>query len=83
MPEPQDAVVKILRNIQTNLKRLEAKVDNHGETLVDVSERVEAMQGLMHYHLGMTTEQQHNIIELQKQMKELRQRVTVLDDARG
>jgi hypothetical protein len=80
MAEPDDVIVPILRNIQTNITRLEGKIDDNGEKLLDVSERVEAMQGLMHYHLGMTTEQQHPIASIQKQIKELEKRVAVLED---
>lgn len=83
MASPRDAVLPILKSIQTNLTRLESKVDNQGEAVADMGEKIDAMQGLMHYHLGMTTEQKHQILEIQKHVRDLLNRVSTLEGNRS
>jgi hypothetical protein len=86
MAAPDDVVLPILKNIQDRIASFEKRTDANfaevKETLLDHGEKIEAMQGLMHYHLGMTTEQQHQIAEIQKQ-KDLRKRVAALEGSRG
>lgn len=86
MAEPQDAVIPILRNIQERIsafeKRTGANFTEIKEHVLDQGEKLEAVQGLMHYHLGITTEQQHQIATIQKQIKELQARVAALEESR-
>jgi uncharacterized coiled-coil protein SlyX len=83
MADPNDAIVPILRNIQTNITRLEAKVDNQGETILDVSEKLDAMQSLMHFHLGLTTEHKHLIETTDARIKALEKRVEQLEGSKA
>ena len=83
MAETNDAIVPILRNIQTNISRLESKVDNHGETVLEVSEKLDGMQNLMHFHLGLTTEHKHLIETTDARIKALEKRVEQLESSKG
>ena len=83
MAETNDAVVPILRSIQTNITRIEAKVDNQGETILEVSEKLDGVQNLMHFHLGLTTEHKHLIETTDARIKALEKRVEQLESSKG
>lgn len=83
MAEPQDAVLPILRNIQERIgafeKRMDANLADLKEHLLDQGEKIETIQGLMTFHLGLTTEQQHQLVT--KEVKEPGTRVAALEGA--
>ena len=83
MAETNDAIVPILRSIQTNIMRIEAKVDNQGETILEVSQKLDGMQNLMHFHLGLTTEHKHLIETTDAKIKALEKRVEQLESSKG
>ena len=86
MTEPNDVILPILRNIEDRLstfeKRTDAGLSAMREALLDQKEKLEQMQGLTTYHLGMTTDQSHQVQVIQAQLKELRRRVETLESGR-
>jgi len=79
MANPEDAVLPILRNIQSDTSALRAKLDNVGEAVMETRDRVERLEGLITWHLGLTNEQKHDIEVLQAEMKDLQKRVSALE----
>jgi len=69
-----------VEQLDGKVERLGAKVDSHGVVLLNAVEKLDAIERLMTWHLGLTTEHKHMIEVLQDQMKDLQQRVTVLEE---
>jgi hypothetical protein len=55
MPEPNDAVLPILRRIQGDLTDTRRVLGRHTEMLVSHGEKLEAIEGYLTYELGMST----------------------------
>ncbi len=79
MPNTEDAVMPILRNIQAELaevkkfvQRVEGKVDN-------VADRMDSFEGYLTYEMGRTTRSELDIKRLHGEFRALRDRVDDLD----
>lgn len=79
MSEVKDIVLPILQKMQTDMGALRGKVDGISENVLDVKEKLGSVEGLMTWHLGLTSEGRHAIEELQKSLKALEQRVARLE----
>jgi hypothetical protein len=86
MAEPEDAVVPILRNIQSRLgdmernfgsrfDRLEGKVDG-------IAERTETIEDYMTYAMGIQSQHVADIGKLKEDIAEVKRRIKALEDAR-
>lgn len=79
MAEPIDAIVPILQRIQGDICGLDRKVDQANETLVRHSEKLEAIEGYLKYHLGLTSRNTAGIGALKSEIDEIRKRVDALE----
>ena len=84
MPNTEDAVMPILRNIQAELaevnksvQRVEGKVDNVADR-IDILRRI-SFEGYLTYEMGRTTRSELDIKRLQGEFRALRDRVDDLD----
>jgi hypothetical protein len=83
MPEPTDAVLPILRRIQTDLaetrRELGRKIDTNTAALADHGERLVSIEGYLIYELGLTTRAKADIQAIQAEVKAIKKRIAVLE----
>jgi GTP cyclohydrolase III len=72
MAEPNDAVLRILQKIQ-------ATQSEHSAKLNELGEKFDGLSGYITYQMGVTTRNGVDIEDIQKQIKDLSQRVTALE----
>ncbi len=79
MPEPTDAIMPILQRIQADISAIRGRLDDMGEHLVANTAKLDAMEGYMTYHLGLTTRQGSDIETIQAEIKSLQARALALE----
>jgi len=57
MPEPIDAIMPILQRIQADISAIRGRLDDMGEQLLANTSKLEAIEGYMTYHMGLTSRQ--------------------------
>ena len=80
MAEPEDAVMPILQKIQKELsdfrKASEAKANNMAETLLDQGKKLDEIESLLTYHLGLTTQHGFSIKNIEANIQAMELRLT-------
>jgi ribosomal protein L19E len=83
MAETKDAVMPLLKKIQKDIadsrKSIEAKVNDVAATVLGHSEKLDEIEGLMTYHLGITSQHVHDIKSLRKELKDIKARIAALE----
>lgn len=83
MAEPQDATMLILQKIQKDMadfrKSVEAKINDVAETVMRHTSKFEELESLMTYHLGLTSQNVHDIKQFREDFKKLTARVRTLE----
>ena len=79
MSEIHDLVMPVLQKIQTDLTRLNGKLDNVAEEQIKQGEKLDAIEHYMIFHMGLTTQQKADIEALQADMANVKQRLAALE----
>ena len=83
MSEIKDMVMPVLQRLQADTAefRRETKsvLSDHSAKFNELGEKFDALSGYITYQMGMTTQGQSDIQELQKQYKDLAKRVGKLE----
>ena len=83
MPDPIDGVFPILQRIQADLaetkRELGGKIDANAATLAEHGRKLDAIEGYLTYQLGITTRTIADVEALKSEIREIQQRVKVLE----
>ncbi len=86
MAEPTDAILPILQKIQDNISdmrkenvALRSKVDDVSDNVLSAVDKLEAFEGYMTYHMGLTMRHRADVEELQTQLAQAKERITTLE----
>ena len=76
MPEPIDAIMPILQRIQADISAIRGRLDDMSDHLLANTSKLEAIEGYMTYHMGLTTRQGSDIEQIQAEIKAIQARMT-------
>lgn len=83
MPEPQDAVLPILKSIRKDIsdfrRNADSKFADLAEKLIAQGEKLDTIEGHVTYHMGVTLQHRHEIESLEADIKDLKARVAALE----
>lgn len=79
MAEPTDAVLPILRNIQSDLADVKRTQIRQGQVLDGHTEKLDAIEGYLTFSLGIQQRHVADIETLKEQITEIRRRVSALE----
>jgi predicted nuclease with TOPRIM domain len=79
MPNTEDAVMPILRNIQAELAEVKRSVQRVESKVDTAADRMESFEGYLAYEMGRTTRGELDIKKLQGDFRALRDRVDDLE----
>jgi predicted homoserine dehydrogenase-like protein len=79
MSEIHDLVLPVLQRIQTDLTRLNGKLDNVAEEQLKQGEKLDAIERYMIFHMGLTTQQKADIEAPQGDMADVKKRLAALE----
>ena len=79
MPEPIDAIMPILQRIQADISAIRGRLDDMGEQLFANTSKLEAIEGCMTYHMGLTSRQGSDIEHIQAEMKAIQTRIAAFE----
>jgi hypothetical protein len=84
MAEPQDAVMPILGKIQDDIsmgfKRVDVKMNEINETLLDHGDRLRKIEANTAFHRGMTLQHQFELDTLRQDVDGLKFRLALLEE---
>jgi hypothetical protein len=83
MADPDDAVMPVLQRIQKDIadfrKSSEAKANDTATAVLAQGEKLDEIESLITYHLGLTTQNIHDIKTFRAEFKDLKARVAALE----
>ena len=83
MAEMKDAVMPVLKKIQDDLangfKRVEAKINDVAENLLELKEDVSTMNRHMSHHMGVTMQHRSDFEDLRAEVADLKTRMAALE----
>ena len=79
MSEIKDMVMPVLQRLQADVSGIKSTLAEQSARFNELGEKFDALSGYITYQMGMTTQGQSDIQELQKQYKDLAKRVGKLE----
>jgi predicted nucleic acid-binding Zn-ribbon protein len=79
MSEVKDLVMPMLKGIQAKLTGVEAKLNDVAKTTLKTEQKVEDLEGLMTFHLGLTTGHKHDIQSLKAKIAAFEKRLAAVE----
>ena len=79
MVEPTDAVMPVLKRIQSDVGEVKRDVSDIRGTLAEHGEKLDAIEGYLTFNLGITQRHTADIESLKEQIASIKRRVTALE----